>query len=231
MILEILSKLKIEKNDLRFFFPLAAISGVLMEASSWLPERVNRDYFSAIIYDHLPWTTIGTIFLLQALIVLFYHAIKSPKVKAYAHDAVEHISIKVKHFCSPAFSILLGLSLACTFWSISSLDYLEYSFGFGYFSLFFLIIPWMSGFLKEAINAQFKDSTVELFKVFGFALLGALLIVPFLNTQPIMVKFELSLAEYNIVENVISKKDTVAEFSRKATIDAALELNANKRVN
>lgn len=231
MILEVLSKLKIEKDDLRFFFPLAVVSGVLMEAFSWLPARVNRDYFSAIIYDHLPLTTIGTIFLLQALIVLFYHAIKFPRIKAYAHDVVEHISIKVEHFCSPAFSVLLGLSLACTFWSISSLDYLEYSFVFGYFSLFFLIIPRMSGFLKEAINAQLKDSTAELFKVFGFALLGGLLILPFLNTKPIIVEFELSLAEYNIVENVVSKKDTVADFSRKATIDAALELNANKGVN
>jgi hypothetical protein len=231
VILEVLEKLKIGKDDLRFFFPLAAASGVLMEAFSWLPERVNRDYFSAIIYDHLPWTTIGTIFLLQAIIVLFYHAIKYPKVKAYAHDVVEHISIKIEHFCSPAFSVLLGLSLACTFWSISSLDYLAYSLAFGYFSLFFLIIPWMSGFLKEAINSQFKDSTVELFKVFGLALLGALLIVPFLNTQPIIVEFKLSLVEYDVVENVVSEEDSVAEFSRKATIDAALELNANKRVN
>lgn len=233
MILEAFATLKINKQDLQFFFPLAAVSGVLMEAFSWLPERVNRGLFANIIYDHIPLTSIGTIFFLQAIIVLLYHAIKCPRIQVYAHDIVEHISIKMEHFCSPAFSVLLGLSLACTIYSVINLssDYLPYSLAFGYFSIFFLVLPWASSFLKRAINSQFKQSTIELLKVLGLAFSVAIVVVPFLNKQPISVDLKFSLSEYDIVERAIVGEKSISDFAKKAAVDAALEINAKKRVN
>ena len=156
MIYSIFSKLKIEKDDLRFFFPLGALSGVLMEITSFLPERVNRGLFSDVISDHLPWTTITSILIIQAIIVLFFHTITKPTLKKYVHDLVEHAAKKIGDFCSPAFSIMFGLSLACTLCALStvSLKYLGYSFAFGAFSLMFIAFIFMSEFLKKAINSK-----------------------------------------------------------------------------
>lgn len=223
MIFRFFSKLGVGKDDLRFFFPLATIAGILMESLSWLPERINRDYFSSIIYDHLPLNTIGTIFFIQIIFGLIYHSVKIKSLKIYIHDIVEHTSIKIGHFCSPAFSVLFGLSLACTVFSIISFDskYLKYSYSFGSFSLCFLVISRFSYSLNKFIIANHDKVLIDLFRVLGFSMVIVVLIMLFLNENPIKIEYKLSLAEYDLVK-VAAGDEPISVFSKKATIDSAL---------
>ena len=209
MIYKMFSILKVEKDDLRFFLPLGALAGILMEVTSLLPERVNRGFFSDIISDHLPWATIMLILIFQTIVVLFYHMIRRPRLKTYFHDLVEHASKKIKDFCSPAFSILLGVSIGCALYAFVTWngDYLGYSIEFGYFSIFFIIIVFISEYLNRAINSTLSDTVKELFKVVGIAIIATVFISPFFNDDPIEVSFELSVEEYEELKNAAEIKN------------------------
>ena len=221
MIYNSFSKLKIEKSDLKFFFPLGALAGILMEITSFLPESVNRGVFSDIIGDHLPWATITSILLCQAVVVLFYHTINGPRLKTYLHDLVEHAAQKVKDFSSPAFSIMLGLSFACTLCSLFTLSekYLEYSFAFGYFSVFFVIFIFASDFIKKGINSGLSDTIKELFKVAGVAILFTVVVFPFFNDNPIKVIVEFTIEEYEELKDEAKLKDvSVSAYVKEAAV-------------
>lgn len=234
MLVKGLSKLNIQENDINFFFPLAAIAGFLMQLSSVLPFRITRNYFSNIIFDHLPWSTIVSIFIVQVLIVLFYHSIKNEKRKQYAHDMVQHIAEKLVQFCSPAFSVMLGLSLATTCWALATLNslYLNYSLGFALFSLFFIILPWFSNHIKTAVNVPPSETKKELLEIIGWSSLVALLLVPIFNDNPVEVSYKLSVGEFDTVESAAEAEQlSVSELSRNSVIDRAMEINANQALN
>jgi hypothetical protein len=210
---------------------MATLAGIMMQATSSLPAWINRGYFSDILFDHLPWTTIASIFLVQCIFVLFYHSIDEGRFKKYIREMVKYISDKLVQFCPPAFSVILGLSLASTIWSIISIDisYLRLSAIFGWFSVFFLVIPFLSDFLKKELLAQRSKNVKNIFKVIGSSLVGAICILPFINNQPIELDVKFSLSEFDTIERAAGKVNVSVEtFVRDSTLSRSVELHANQ---
>lgn len=216
----------IDWNDLRFFIPLGAISCVLMELTSFLPERIHRGLFSNIIYDHIPWSSIVLLFAIQILCVFSYHIIPNKKAQSYINDMVTHFTYRLKMLCSPAISVLIGMAIGCLIFALWDDKYLTYVRVFLFTSFIFLLLlimsTSMSGGLKKGINKSLK----ELSPAFIISAIVVLIAMPFFNNSPIDVSFKLSVGEYEILDKASHVSNTtIANISKAASIDSAIEIN------
>lgn len=222
-------KLKIKKDDLRFFLPLGVLAGILMEVTSVLPERVHRNVFIDVVSDHFPWATIFSILVIQFLMMLFYQTLKRPLIKRYVHDFIEYAAVKTNDFCSPAFSVMLGLSISCVLCSVATLNkgYLFYALVFCIFSFFFIFCIYMSDLFKSVINKELTKNIEGVFKIAGISLILFVITVPFLNSKPIEVSFKLSVGEYEQLEKAsIVNESSIGEFAMDATVSKSLEVSS-----
>jgi hypothetical protein len=220
----------IDYKDLKFFIPLGAISCVLMELTSFLPEIVNRGLFSNIINDHIPWSSIMLLFVIQALCVFFYHLIPNKKIQSYVNDMVTHFTFRLKMLCSPALSVFIGMAIGCLFFALFDDKYFGYAKVFLFISIFFLLLPIMSISMRDGLKKGINEFFKELLPIFGISLILVMVVMPLFNDSPIDVSFKLSVGQYEIIEKASNlSKIEISDISKSASIERAIEINAIDR--
>lgn len=214
-----------ELENAKFFIPLGAISGIAMELTSSLPERVNRDIFSSIIYDHLPWHTIAILCLTQIISTIIYPALPKGRVKKYIRELAFTFTSKLLQLSAPASFTIFGLAIACVLLGLVTLDkkYLSHA---TFFSLFSSIPILTHLFSRTCITAvmRHKGETFRGLRIpLALSIVSALLIVPFFNESPIEVSFKLPLGSYSIVKAAADKKgQNISDYSSDAAVSSAL---------
>ncbi|EGR2875536.1 hypothetical protein M2G63_21845 [Vibrio vulnificus] len=207
-------------EDLKFFGVLGFLSGLLMEAASYLPDHINRGLFSSLIFDHIPFYTILCIFIIQFLSVILYQFVNIACVKDYLDNLVKHLSTKVEQFSSPAVSVMLGLSVSTFLMSFCKGDlYVQYVKVFLLYAALFFLITLVSSQLKVGLKLRKGGVKRELAKWTGVGIVLAVLIVPVFNASPVNISYEVSVDNYKKIKQfAVEHKQGVDELSQEAVL-------------
>ncbi|MGF1887199.1 hypothetical protein L4D13_13775 [Photobacterium profundum] len=207
-------------EDLKFFGVLGFLSGLLMEAASYLPDHINRGLFSTLIFDHIPFYTILCIFIVQFLCVISYQFVNIACVKDYLDNLVKHLSTKVEQFSSPAVSVMLGLSVSTFLMSFFKGDlYVQYVKVFLLYAALLFLIALLSSQLKVGLKLRESGIKRDLAKWTGVAIVLAVVIVPVFNASPINISYEVSVDEYKEIKQfAVDHKQGVDELSQEAVL-------------
>lgn len=216
---------KSELKGARFFTPLGVVAGLAMEITSLLPDRVNRDTFSSMINDHLPWTTISILFLTQLVAATSYPLLPNGNVKQYVRGLVFSFTSKLLQLCAPATFVIFGLSIASALIGVFtlSIEHFGYAAFFASASVFPIVLHRLSLCCITKLMRYRGETFRPLFKVLLFSISIVLIVTPLFNDSPMEVSFKLPLGNYYLIKEAADKLGKeISEYAREATIDSAL---------
>jgi len=216
---------KSELYGARFFMPLGLIAGFAMELSSLLPDRINRNTFSSMINDHLPWTTISFLFLIQLTAAFSYPLLPSNNIKKYLRGLMFAFTKKLLQLCAPATFVIIGLTIASATIGILTLStaYFHYSAFFALTSLLPITLHQLSILCITKIARYRGKAFRPFFIIMALSISIAPIVAMILNEDPMEINFKLSLGDYYLVKEVADKQGKeIFEYAREATINSAL---------
>ncbi|WP_415897859.1 hypothetical protein ACMXYX_05585 [Neptuniibacter sp. QD72_48] len=211
----------LDSKDIPFFLPL----GAAISTAMWLldkvdlPDQMNRGFLTSLFSDHIPFGTIGALFLAIAMLELL--SVSVSKEVGFLSKQNRHLSRRLSQLASPAFFITFGFTLPIF---IIYLCTGERAYG-SYCSVFaiFSLLLWGMSFLARQLVLSSRAMHTKLPRVIAVGILLAVGVgiiwnaISDLRPKKIEVKFEYGL--YTAIKNSAQSENiTVEEFLRRATL-------------
>jgi hypothetical protein len=208
-VIAFLDRLHIDIDDLKYFSIPSFFIAILMKLLSFIPFFYSAEYFSSLLLDHVVFTTIASLFILQSLILIFLKSSHPTKAKAFLKEFSQHITLKLPLFCSPAIAVFLGLIAASIPFAIYNHDYFLFTFAFGGFVLFLLSITFLSNELNEIIKDE-ATARIEKYMPYARIITSVLFLIVFASSaNQKNLTINLSADEYSAIEK-LAKHDNLS---------------------
>ena len=113
------SKFVLDKKDIGFFLPFGALISLMI----WLldgvsvPAQMDRGFWQDLFFDHIPFGTIGLLFVVSCLLDLMTVYLPKGRVGEFFKSQKEHIADRVWQLSSPAIFTIIGIIVVQKYYS------------------------------------------------------------------------------------------------------------------
>ncbi|MDG9666741.1 hypothetical protein ONV78_03260 [Hahella sp. CR1] len=216
--------LPININDAMFFTAIGVITSTGIHTSSLikLPTNMDRDYFNKILFDHLPILSIASLWLVVTILSLL-RMIISKHTKTYKIVSLQarHLSERVSQLFSPAFFVLLGVSVTtfCIFLCKKEEVYYQLSVLVLFFDAIMLILCTLVNFISEDSNARYPLSIQKLSIALLIFIPSTLIFYAVTNEKKIEVSTEFTISEIDHIKEAAKIENlNISEFIHQAAL-------------
>lgn len=184
-----------------------------------LPSQMDRGFISTLFFDHIPFNTISI--LLLSMVFILSMSVAIGKIRGSCETLLKHLSNRISQFCSPAFFILIGNSLAIVIYSLCSqnIRYLGYASAFLVFALLIFLISKLSNELVDSIDSVHEKLPSRWAMSFCAVLIFLPLILSFFDNRPKTIEVSVSIGQY---DKIMSKADlenvSIEEYVRRSLL-------------
>jgi|TARA_B100000749_G_C18442542_1_gene472866 hypothetical protein len=224
------SKFVLDKKDIGFFLPFGALISLMI----WLldgvsvPAQMDRGFWQDLFFDHIPFGTIGLLFVVSCLLDLMTVYLPKGRVGEFFKSQKEHIADRVWQLSSPAIFTIIGFSVP-----IFILYLVEDNFAYlGYVITFvsFSFAVWAMAFFARISVIESKGIKVKIGPKWGAVLSAIIAISVFLtaytDTRPKKVEVSFNFGTYTQIEEKAKDKGlSVKEFIQLSTLSKLSETN------
>ncbi|WP_353372305.1 hypothetical protein [Aliiglaciecola sp. NS0011-25] len=193
--------------------------GIFVSLMMWaldkvtLPAHVDSSFLLGLVFDHIPFLTIGSLFIVVSFLVFLSLIFKKCSIKSCLRNQLQHISNRISQLSSPAIFVVIGFSIPVIgkYFTTGNCVYLSY---FITFLGFAFAIYLMAKLAKEA--SHLIDEIQEKFppKLALCISLATLLVwAAVTDLKPKKVEVEFDINVYQKIEEKAKKQNkTVKEF-------------------
>ncbi|WP_139045605.1 hypothetical protein [Vibrio cidicii] len=184
-----------------------------------LPSQMDRGFLTSLLFDHIPFNTISILLLSMVIILLVSAAFG--KIRGSSEKLLKHLSNRISQFCSPAFFILIGNSLALILFFLcsSNIGYLGYASAFSVFALLIFLISKLSNELVDSIESVHAKLPSRWAMFFSIVLLVLPLILSYFDDTPKVIEVSLSVEQYDQVKSqAASENIPIGEYARRGLL-------------
>lgn len=144
----------LDRKDSLFFTSFGFFVSSMMWASDKvnLPTHVDRGFLQGLIFDHIPFGTIGSLFIIVSFLVLLSVIVEKYSIKGCLRNQSQHLSNRISQLSSPAIFVVIGFSIPVIskYLTTGNSVYLAY---FITFIVFAIVIYSMAKLAKEASHS------------------------------------------------------------------------------
>ncbi|EHH1283289.1 hypothetical protein QUN95_000534 [Vibrio parahaemolyticus] len=184
-----------------------------------LPSQMDRGILTSLLFDHIPFNTISILLLSMVLILTISVALG--KVKGSSKKLLNHLSNRISQFCSPAFFILMGNSVALTVFFLFSqnLGYLGYALAFSMFALLLVLISKLSSELVDSVDTVHARLPTHWAISLCVILIFLPLVLAFFDSRPKSIEISVDVEQFDVIKELANRENvSVEEYARRVLL-------------